>query len=79
MYLENPEYKPTHIIDIYKMRRGRYRGVRIWSHIHLGTGRRLDLFMTTISGEIIDWQSTAYSTTNEEKICNWRDLIGVLT
>ena len=78
-YLENEYYKPTHIIDIYKMRRGRYRGVRIWSHIHLGTGRRLDLFMTTISGEIIDWQSTAYSTTNEEMICNWRDLIGVLT
>ena len=78
-YLENEDYKPTHIIDIYKMRRGRYRGVRIWSHIHLGTGRRLDLFMTTISGEIIDWQSTAYSTTNEEMICDWRDLIGVLT
>ena len=78
-YLENEDYRPTHIIDIYKMRRGRYRGVRIWSHIHLGTGRRLDLFMTTISGEIIDWQSTAYSTVNEEQIYNWRDLIGVLT
>jgi len=77
-YLENEDYKPTHIIDIYKMRRGRYRGVRIWSHIHLGTGRRLDLFMTTISGEVIDWQTSGYITVTEEMIGNWRDLIGVI-
>ena len=76
--LEKEDYKPTHIIDIYKMRRGRYRGVRIWSHIHLGTGRRLDLFMTTINGDVIDWKTSGYTTTNEEMTDNWRDLIGVL-
>ena len=77
-YLEKEDYKPTHIIDIYKMRRGRYRGVRIWSHIHLGTGRSLDLFMTTINGDVIDWQTSAYTTVDEELVRDWRDLIGAL-
>ena len=45
--LNDPNLKPTHILDIYKMRRGRYKNVRIWINIHLGTGRRTDLFMTT--------------------------------
>lgn len=76
--LDREDYKPTHIIDIYKMRRGRYRGVRIWSHIHLGTGRRKDLFMTTINGDIIDWRASGYKTVEEERIGNWRDLIGAI-
>jgi len=38
--------RPTHVLDIYKMRRGRYKMVRIWSRIHLGTGERKDIFMT---------------------------------
>ena len=38
--------RPTHIIDIYKMRRGRFKNVRIWLNLHLGTGYRKDLFMT---------------------------------
>ena len=45
--LNDSNLKPTHILDIYKMRRGRYKNVRIWINIHLGTGRRTDLFMTT--------------------------------
>ena len=40
------ENKPTHIIDIYKMRRGQYKNVRIWLSLHLGTGYRKDLFIT---------------------------------
>ena len=38
--------KPTHVLDIYKMRRGRYKMIRIWTHLHLGTGYRKDLFIT---------------------------------
>lgn len=38
-YLED-DNKPTHVIDIYKMRRGRFKNVRIWLNLHLGTGRR---------------------------------------
>ena len=44
-YLEDNNM-PTHIIDIYKMRRGRFKNVRIWTHLHLGTGYRKDLFIT---------------------------------
>ena len=41
--------RPSHVLDIYKMRRGRYKMVRIWTYLHLGTGERKDLFMTTAS------------------------------
>lgn len=38
--------KPTHVTDIYKLRRGRYKNVRIWSLVDLGTCRMEDLFVT---------------------------------
>lgn len=45
------------------MRRGRYKNVRIWTNLHLGTGRREDLFMTTSDnqpiGDTIDLFSSA--------------------
>ena len=41
--LEDETCRPTHIIDIYKMRRGRYKNVRIWINLNLGTGYRKDL------------------------------------
>lgn len=37
---------PTHVIDIYKIRSGRFRGVRVWTHYNPGNGRREDLFIT---------------------------------
>ena len=37
---------PNVVTDIYKMRRGRYTQVRIWSYSDLGTCRREDLFVT---------------------------------
>ena len=39
--------KPTHVLDIYKMRRGMYKNVRIWIQLDLGTGQRRDLFIST--------------------------------
>ena len=47
------ERRPTHVLDIYKMRRGRYKMVRIWSYIHLGTGEREDLFITNADNQPI--------------------------
>ena len=41
--IDNP---PTHVLDIYKMRRGRYKMIRIWIYLHLGTGERKDCFIT---------------------------------
>lgn len=42
--------KPTHVTDIYKLRRGRYKNVRVWSAIDLGTCRMEDLFVTDALG-----------------------------
>lgn len=38
--------RPNLVTDIYKMRRGKYTQVRIWSLVDLGTCRRTDLFAT---------------------------------
>lgn len=59
--------RPTHVIDIYKMRRGQYKNVRIWCKIDLGTGRRLDLFMTRLDNEPIgkDEIVSLYASSNE--------------
>lgn len=37
---------PNQVTDIYKVRRGRYNSVRIWSEVDLGTCRKRDLFIT---------------------------------
>ncbi len=50
-YLENPTKRPTHIIDIYKNRRGSFKNVRIWTYLNLGNGERYDLFMTTADNQ----------------------------
>lgn len=42
--------KPTHVTDIYKLRRGRYKNVRVWSSVDLGTCRMEDLFVTDALG-----------------------------
>lgn len=38
--------EPTHVLDVYKMRQGQFKNVRIWTWLDLGTGEREDLFMT---------------------------------
>jgi hypothetical protein len=45
--------RPSHVLDIYKMRRGRYKMIRIWTRIHLGTGEREDLFITNAANQPI--------------------------
>ena len=44
---------PTQVQDIYKVRRGKYNRIRIWSRIDLGTCRTEDLFMTDADGNEI--------------------------
>ena len=66
-------YRPTHVIDIYKMRRGRYKNVRIWTRLDLGNGNRKDLFMSTADniplGEVVD----IFDSAQEETIRNWKE------
>lgn len=40
---------PNSVTDVYKMRRGRYTHVKIWSYIDLGTCRVEDLLITDIN------------------------------
>lgn len=42
----NMEVIPNQVTDIYKMRRGKYTNVRIWSYVDNGTCRKQDLFIT---------------------------------
>ena len=66
--------KPTHVIDIYKNRRGRYKNVRIWCKIDLGTGERKDLFLTRANNEPIQSSTFAVYETVETCICkNWKE------
>ena len=46
--------------DIYKLRSGTYKGCRIWSRIDLGTGFRIDLFMTNEQNELIQINEYEY-------------------
>ena len=44
---------PNQVTDIYKLRRGRYNNVRIWSLFDHGTCRRKDLMITDSNMEVI--------------------------
>ena len=69
---------PNQVTDVYKMRRGRYVDVRIWSLADLGTCRSKDLFITdanmsvvkdfTIKSTVIDYEEL-------DKIADWLDLL----
>lgn len=65
------KYKPTHVIDIYKMRRGRYKNVRIWLYLDLGNGERKDLFMTTADNEPIREVMGIYNQSIQGTIKDW--------
>ena len=63
--IDNP---PTHVLDIYKMRRGRYKMIRIWCRIHLGTGERKDLFITNAMNQPLDEPLDLFSSASERVI-----------
>lgn len=73
--LQDSDYKPTHVIDIYKMRRGRYKNVRIWTQLDLGNGRRRDLFMTTADNQPIEGTLDLFSSAIEQPINGWKEEI----
>jgi hypothetical protein len=62
------ETRPTHVLDIYKMRRGRYKMIRIWTRLHLGTGERKDLFITNALNQPIPEPIDLFSSASERII-----------
>lgn len=71
--VSNMGERPTHVIDIYKMRRGQYKNVRIWCKIDLGTGERRDLYMTRIDNEpLAENEIIELFSDSREQIFDWR-------
>lgn len=60
--------EPNYITDIYKNRRGKWTGVRIWRHIDLGTCRTIDCFITDRRNEPIDFNNTKIQIRQANKI-----------
>ena len=57
------------------MRRGRFKNVRIWCSLDLGTGRRRDLFMTTADNQPLNFDVKVYNKMGVIRIDNWKDEI----
>ena len=57
---------PNQVQDIYKVRRGRYNHVRIWSRVDLGTCRTKDLFITDVKGNEINMTVNKYLLEEDE-------------
>lgn len=72
-YIDDETQQPTHILDIYKMRRGRYKNVRIWINLNLGTGRRKDLFITTADNQPLMNVIDIFEDCKFIKIEDWRE------
>ena len=52
---------PNYVTDIYKGRRSRFRNVKVWSHIDLGTCHRQDILVTdSFYNPIQDFTVTKY-------------------
>lgn len=59
---------PNYVQDIYKVRRGKYNKVRIWSFFDFGTCRLTDLFLTDVNYNLIDITCDEYI--GEDKSAN---------
>ena len=52
---------PTQVQDVYKVRRGKWTNLKIWSQVDLGTCRRRDLFVTDANFKEITMESIEYN------------------
>lgn len=51
---------PNQVLDIYKVRRGKYNNVKVWSEVDLGTCRKTDIFITDVNFKLIDFQKSQF-------------------
>lgn len=67
---------PNIVADVYKLRRGRYTRVRVWSHFDNGTCRKKDLFITDENfNPIVDFTSFTFAF---EDLRDYTSLLGTL-
>ena len=72
-FIREKDCRPTHVLDIYKNRRGRFKNVRIWINLDLGTGARQDCFMTTSDNEPFREPIDTFSSCSEKRIDDWKN------
>lgn len=70
--------KPNQVTDIYKVRRGRYNDVRIWSYMDLGTCRKQDLFITDANFKEIEGFQTIRILFDEDRIGEYDSVVKLL-
>lgn len=58
---------PNQVTDVYKVRRGKYSKVRIWSYMDLGTCRREDLFITNDRNICFEFTPINYTFKNDNE------------
>ena len=69
---------PNQVTDIYKMRRGRYVDVRIWSYADLGTLRSKDLFITDANLAVVQDFTTKSMVIDYEELDKIADTLDLL-
>lgn len=70
--------KPNQVTDIYKVRRGRYNDIRIWSNVDLGTCRKIDLFVTDSSFNEVENFKTIKFIFDDENIAKYDKVLNLL-
>lgn len=70
--------KPNQVTDIYKVRRGRYNDVRIWSYMDLGTCRKQDLFITDANFKEIEGFQSIKILFDENRIGEYDSVLKLL-
>lgn len=76
--IERYGIQPTQVTDIYKVRRGRYNDVRIWSNMDLGTCRKKDLFITDARFNEVDGFQVMNFVFDESTIGGYDDVLNLL-
>lgn len=72
------ELEPTHVIHIYKVRRGRFNNIRIYIHFDRATCRTTDCFITNNEGVIVDVNDTNVELILDQTVDNTKPEIETL-
>ena len=72
------ELEPTHVLHIYKVRRGRFNNIRLYIHFDRATCRSTDCFVTNNDGEMIDVDDTNVEIVLDQTVDNSKPEIEAL-
>mgnify|MGYP001771136727 CR=1 FL=1 len=78
VFIQKNGIQPNQVTDVYKLRRGRYNNVRIWSYMDLGTCRKQDLFITDADYKEVNGFQVIKVLFDENKIGEYDSIIKLL-